>query len=31
MINRNTIQHEHEYKDKRKEAQKIFRQKGSIF
>ena len=31
MINRNTRQHEHEYKDKRKEVHKIFRQKESIF
>jgi hypothetical protein len=27
MINRNARQREHEYKDKRKEAHKIFRQK----
>ena len=27
MINRNTRRHEHESKDKRKEAHKIFRQK----
>jgi hypothetical protein len=31
MINRNTRQHEHEYKDKRKQEHKIFRQKRVLF
>ena len=31
MINRNTRQHEHESKDKRKEAHKIFTQKREYY
>jgi hypothetical protein len=31
MFNRNTRQHEHEYKDKRKEAHKVFRQKREYY